>query len=124
MTLTFRRRRHAVKLPHYKVQDLKPLGTNADLTAYLYESGLWQIAQGRLSEIYYYVEDEKQIRKHFYALGHQNETGGWQLFARNFNGRIGYPGLTILNAKASIRHIELFLSYPEYLTQCGFCLLT
>jgi hypothetical protein len=113
MTLTFRKRRHAVKLPHYKVQSTQKLGTNPDLTAFLKELGLWENAQGKLQEVYYYTENEKKQQKHFYALGHQTETGSWQLFARHFTGTIGRSALTIINEGHNV--LDIFLSYQEYL---------
>lgn len=113
MTLTFRKRRHATKLPHYIIADIKPLGHNTELMAWLKDLGIWQAAQIHLKEIYYYSENEKQQRKHFYAAGHQNENGSWQLHAKNFHGLIGHPGLTILDPGQD--QLQIFPTVFDYL---------
>jgi hypothetical protein len=46
------KRKHAHKLPHYQVEQIKELGNNPVITAYLKERGIWQTAQARLKEIY------------------------------------------------------------------------
>jgi DNA primase len=79
LTERISRRRHAVKIPHYEVEEIKDLGNNPTITAYLQSRGIWNQAQGRLKEIYYYVEDQKKLRKHFFAAGWQNEFGSWEV---------------------------------------------
>ncbi|MDP9079896.1 MAG: hypothetical protein M3O71_20915 [Bacteroidota bacterium] len=47
MTLTFRKRRNAVKLPYYQIEEIKEPGNTPAITAYLKERGVWQTAPGR-----------------------------------------------------------------------------
>src|ERR1700744_4417369 len=91
-----RKRRHATKLPHYKIADLKKIGTSPAITSYLKSQGIWEAASGRLMEVHYYTENQKGLRKHFCAAGHQNENGGWQVRSQKFQGCIGHRGLTII----------------------------
>jgi len=113
--LTFRppKRRHAVKLPHYQIQEIKELGSNHAITAYLKECGVWQTAQGKLKEVYYYAEDQKKTRKHFFAAGHQNENGGWQVRGQKFQGCIGLKGLTIIGGQTE--EVSVFSDFFAYL---------
>jgi DNA primase len=108
------KRRHALKLPHYQVEEAKEPGNNPAITAYLHERGLWQAAAGRLKEVYYYVEDEKKRRKHFFAAGHQNETGGWEVRSKYFKGCLGHKALTIVPGSAD--HVCIFEGYFNYLS--------
>jgi len=90
-----RKRRHAVKLPHYQVAAVKPLGNNHEIEAHLRNNGVWHQAQEQLKEIYYYVQDENGRRKDFFAAGWLNELGHWQVAAPNYTGCLGHPALTI-----------------------------
>jgi len=47
------RKRSAVKIPHYEIQEIKELGNNPAITEYLQRRCVWEAAQGRLSEEYY-----------------------------------------------------------------------
>jgi len=90
-----RKRRHATKLPHYQVADIRPLGYNPEIEAYLRSCGVWEQARYRLEEIYYYVEDENGRRKDFFAAGWLNELGHWQVSAPKFTGCLSHRALTI-----------------------------
>nr|WP_067057260.1 hypothetical protein [Mucilaginibacter sp. L294] len=96
MTLTFRKRLHAVKLPHYQIAAIKPLGTHQEIEAFLRSSGVWPQAKHRLEEIYYYVQDDHGRRKDFFAAGWLNEFGHWQVAAPKFTGPLCRPALTII----------------------------
>lgn len=108
------KRRHAVKLPHYRVEDTLPLGHQDDITAYLKTCGLWEVAQERLREIYYYVQDEKGLYKHFHAPGVQNESGGWEVRNAYFRACIGRKGLTIVPGDEHC--LSVFEDYFDYLS--------
>ena len=113
-----RKRRHATKLPHYKLAGLKEIGTNPVITAYLESLGIWEAARGRLMEVYYYVEDEKGHRKHFCAAGQQNENGGWYVRSQKFHGCIGRKGLTIIPGRTGeITIFDDFLAYLAWLAE-------
>jgi len=112
------KRRHAQKLPHYQVEQIKELGNNPAITTYLKERGIWRTAQGRLKEIYYYVEDEKKLRKHFFAAGSQNENGAWEVRSKNFKGCLGHKALTIIEgAKNQLSVFESYFDYLSWLTE-------
>jgi DNA primase len=111
---TGHKRTHAQKLPHYKIEQIKALGSTPAITAYLKERGIWQTAQGRLKEVYYYVEDEKTTRKHFFAAGHQNETGGWEVRNKYFKGCLGHKALTIIEGQQN--QLSVFEGYFNYLS--------
>ena len=108
------KRRHAHKLPHYHVEQIKELGNNPAITTYLKERGIWRAAQDKLKEIYYYVEDEKKTRKHFFSAGSQNETGSWEVRNKYFKGCLGHKALTIL--KGDQNHLSVFEGYFDYLS--------
>jgi hypothetical protein len=109
-----RKRRHALKVPHYHIEDVKELGNNAAITEYLKQRGVWETAGGRLKEIYYYVEDEKKLRKHFFAAGWQNEVEGWEVRNKYFKGCLGHKGLTLIPGKTN--HLVVFEGYVNYLS--------
>ena len=90
------RKRSAVKIPHYEIQEIKELGNNPAITEYLQRRCVWEAAQGRLSEVYYYVEDQKRLRKYFFAAGWQNELGSWEVRNLYFKGCLGHKALTLI----------------------------
>jgi DNA primase len=92
------RRRHAFKIPHYHIDEVKELGNNPAITAYLQSRRVWRQAQGKLKEVYYYVEDEKKLRKSFFSAGWQNEFGSWEVRNKYFKGCLGQKGITFTPA--------------------------
>lgn len=68
----------ARKLPHYKVEEVKDLGSNSTITAYLKHRNIWSVAGNQLKEVYYHVEDEKKLKKHFFQLHERMKTGDGQ----------------------------------------------
>jgi len=108
------RRRRTLKLPHYRVEKVKPLGTTQVISHYLETRGLADIAAGCLKEVYYFVQDEKGEVKQFFAAGHQNELGGWEVRNKYFKGCLGKKGLTVI--PGSERRIALFEGYFDYLS--------
>ncbi|MGF7079725.1 toprim domain-containing protein [Mucilaginibacter sp. UYCu711] len=109
-----KRRRHAIKLPHYHIEELKDLGNNALLTAYLQQRGVWEMAHGRLQEIYYYIEDEKRLKKFFFAAGWKNEQGAWEVRNRNFKGCLGHKAITLV--PGNDQRLVIFEGYFNYLS--------
>lgn len=96
MTFTFRKRRHAKKLPHYQIDAIKSLGQTPEIENYLRSCSVWDQAQYRLEEIHYYIQDESGRKKYFFAAGWLNELGHWQVSAPNFSGCLCQTALTIL----------------------------
>lgn len=111
-----KRKRRAVKLPYYHILEVRPLGNNAEITQYLQDMGLWQLASSELMEVYYYKVDEKKKEKHFSAAGWRNENGGWEVRCRNFSGCIGPKGMTFISAEktGAIALFENFLAYLNW----------
>jgi len=109
------RRRRAVKIPNYVVEQIKPIGTHPAVTGYLKSRGIWDIAKKCLSEVYYYVEDEKGLQKHFFAAGWQNELSGWEVRNKYFKGCLGHKAITFIpghEKKAVV--FEGFINYLSW----------
>lgn len=112
------RQRMAVKIPHYQIEEIKPFGTNAAITAYIKERGIEKAAQEKLQEVYYYVEDQKKLRKHFFAAGWPNELGGWEVRNRYFKGCLGHKAHThIPGNPEKLVIFEGYLDYISWLTE-------
>lgn len=109
-----KRKRLAVKLPHYKIEDVLPLGNNQVITDYLRRRGIWDIENDLLKEIYYYVEDEKKLIKHFFAVGWKNELEGWEVRNKYFKGCLGKKAVTFLERDAI--QLVVFEGYMNYLS--------
>jgi len=109
-----RRRRKAQKLPHYQVENVKAIGTARLISQYLKIRGIADIAPAWLKEVYYYVDNEKQERKHFFAAGHQNELGGWEIRNKHFKGCLGRKAMTIISGDS--RKAALFEGYFDFLS--------
>lgn len=115
------RKRSAVKIPHYEVQEVKPLGNNPAITQYLQSRKVWEVAQGRLFEVYYYVEDQKRMRKYFFAAGWQNELGSWEVRNLYFKGCLGHKGLTCMSGDTDkLAVFEGYLNYLSWLIENPF----
>ncbi|MBS1526120.1 MAG: toprim domain-containing protein [Bacteroidetes bacterium] len=113
-----KRKRLAVKQPHYQVLEIKELGNNAAITAYLQSRRIWPEAQGRLKEIYYYVEDEQKNRKNFFAAGWQNELGAWEVRNIHFKGCIGHKAISFIpRDPENLAVFEGFLNYLSWISE-------
>ena len=111
------RKRRAVKIPHYEVEEIKPLGNNPQITDYLNYRGIWQAAQGRLQEVYYFVEDQKKQRKYFFATGWQNELGSWEVRNKYFKGCLGHKAISFIPGDENrLAVFEGYLNYLSWLT--------
>jgi len=108
------RRRHAQKLPHYRLQHTSPPGTNANIKAYLQEKCIWQAAQDVLSDVYYYVQDEKNNIKEFYGAGLQNELGHWHISSPGFNGCLHHKAISFISRSET--KVSIFQDTISYLS--------
>ncbi|WP_185214081.1 hypothetical protein [Sphingobacterium mizutaii] len=107
------RKRKATKIPHYQIERTGSLGYNKEITDFLMESGLWELADLNIQEVHYYVTDQKGNRKDFCAAGWQNENGGWEVRAQNYTGCIGPRGMTFISASETA--LAIFPEYVDYL---------
>lgn len=107
------RKRKATKIPHYQIERTGSLGYNKEVTDFLMESGLWELADLNIREVYYYVTDQKGNRKDFCAAGWMNENGGWEVRAQNYTGCIGTKGMTFISVSGSV--LAIFPEYVDYL---------
>jgi len=78
------------------VEKVKPLGVHPAITDYLKSRGVFDVAKFYLSEVYYYVEDENEVRKHYFAAGWLNENKSWEVRNRYFKGCMGHKGITVI----------------------------
>lgn len=108
------RRRHAQKLPYYRVASVRPLGNHPEITGFLKSKCVWETAQALLSEVYYFVEDEKSNRKSFFAAGWQNELGHWQVCNQYFSGCVNHRAITFI--ERSVTEVSVFGCCLDYLS--------
>jgi len=108
------RPRLAIKLPNYQIEHIKDLGNNPAITSYLKSRGIWNVASNHLKEIYYFVEDEKKLRKQFFAAGWQNENGGWEVRNKYFKGCLGRKGMTFIAGNQKLAVFEGYLNYLSW----------
>lgn len=106
--------RQAVKLPNYKIKEVKPFGSSEGINAYLRSRGVFEAAQGRMQEVHYYVEDEKKKRKNYFAAAWINEAGGWEVRNKYFKGCLGKKGVTFIPGDP--KHLAVFEGYMNYLS--------
>lgn len=112
-----RRKRRATKIPHYKIDRTRPLGYRSEITDFLKENGLWELADLNIQEVYYFVIDQKGKRKDFCAAGWQNENRGWEVRAEHFESCLGPKGMTFITASETL--LAVFPDYVDYLKRRG-----
>jgi len=108
------RKRRAVKIPNYQISEIRPLGSNPDISSYLKNQGLWEISTDLIREVYYFYVDDKKKRKDFFSAGWKNENNGWEVRSENFSGCIGKEAMTFI--EGSENHLLLFQEMYSYLT--------
>lgn len=108
-----KRKRKPLKVPHYQIDKIRPIGQTSEITDLLKESGLWEIADLSLQEIHYFVTDQKGRRKDFCAAGWQNENGGWEVRAAHFQSCIGAKGISVFSRSETV--LAIFPEYADYL---------
>ncbi|RYG53165.1 MAG: hypothetical protein EOO01_05085 [Chitinophagaceae bacterium] len=64
--------------------------------------------------MYYYVEDQKGLKKHFFAAGWQNENGGWEVRNKYFKGCLRHKGVSFIDAHK--KNLAVFEGYINYLS--------
>ena len=107
------RKRMAVKLPHYMISETLPVGSNAEISAFLHEAGMATTSDGLLREVYYYYIDQHRRRKYFFAAGWKNENGGWEVRSAGYSGCIGPAGMAFIPADPD--RLLIFEEFKDYL---------
>ncbi|WEA01740.1 toprim domain-containing protein [Mucilaginibacter sp. SJ] len=108
------RPRKAIKVPHYIINEVKELGSNPAITEYLCGRGVFEVARGLLSEVYYFVEDQRGARKQFFAAGWQNENKGWEVRNKYFKGCLGPKGITCVQGHG--KKVTIFEGFINFLS--------
>jgi hypothetical protein len=90
------RPRRKMRQPIYNIKATKPLGTNPAISAYLQKRGVFEMAKGSMSEVYYTIEDDKGQHKDFFAAGWLNEAGGWEVRNKYFKGCLGQKAISFI----------------------------
>ena len=101
---------------HYQITDIKEIGSNTNLNAYLYSRGINAQPNKLLKEIYYSIKTNETIIKNYYAIGWQNEAGGWEIRNKFFKACLGNKDLTIIDGKEpSFNIFEGMFDYQSFL---------
>jgi len=108
------RPRKANRIPHYRISETKELGNNPAIAHYLQCRGIWSVAHDHLKEVYYFIEDEKKLRKYFFSAGWANENGGWEINNPHFKGCLGPKGLTVVPGDSD--RVSVFEAMMDYLS--------
>lgn len=72
------------------------------------------MADGHISELYYYVQDNNGKRKDFFAAGWPNENDGWEVRNKYFQGCLGHKGLSFIEGHED--ELVVFEGYMDYLS--------
>lgn len=107
------RPRKLVKV-HQVVERVKPLGVHPAITDYLKSRGVFEIAKFHLSEVYYYVEYDNDVRRRYFAAGWLNENKSWEVRNRHFKGCIGHKGITVIPGNA--KNTAVFEGFIDFLS--------
>jgi hypothetical protein len=108
------RPRRESRPPVYTINTTKALGTNTAITAYLQKRGVFEMARGCMSEVYYTIEDDKGQRKDFFAAGWRNEAGGWEVRNKYFKGCLGQKAISMIPGHE--KDLCVFEGYINYLS--------
>ena len=109
------------KEPNYGILEVGELGNNVAILNYLESRCVLSIAEGRLKEIYYYIEGEDKKRSKFFGAGWQNETGAWEIRNLHFKGCLGHKAISFIpNSEKRLAVFEGFFDYLSWLTENTF----
>ncbi|WEA00740.1 toprim domain-containing protein [Mucilaginibacter sp. SJ] len=99
---------------YHVVERVRPIGNHPAITDYLKSRGVYEIAKFYLSEVYYYMEDEKNARKHYFAAGWLNEQQSWEVRNRYFKGCMGHKAITFIPAHE--KNAAVFEGFIDFLS--------
>jgi hypothetical protein len=117
----FQRRPDIPREPGYEIVEIKDLGHNTALLNYLEIRGVRAVAEGRTKEVYYDVKHENNIRKNYFAIGWQNETGSWEIRNASFKACLGKKAISFIpNSPLRLAVFEGYFNYLSWLTDNPF----
>ena len=108
------RPRRAVRVPNYIITETKPIGNHPAITDYLKKRMVFDAAANELQEVYYYVQDEKGLKKDYYAAGWKNERGAWEVRNKYFKGCLGSKAISFIPAHP--KKAAIFEGFMDYLS--------
>ncbi|RZJ92794.1 MAG: hypothetical protein EOO20_00315 [Chryseobacterium sp.] len=99
----------------YDVVRIMPPDNNFILSRYLENRGIKELADGRLSTIYYRNNKDLEDERTFYAIGWQNEKRNWEIAtATGFKSSIGAKDISIIPGLSG--HFAMFEGYFDYMS--------
>lgn len=101
--------------PRYWIHAFKDLGNHPLITGYLQSRGVWQQAQTRMKELYYYVKDDHDQKRNYFSAGWPNEKGGWEVRNASFKGSLGPKAMSFIPGTEA-RKLVLFEGFMDYLS--------
>lgn len=93
--------------PEYRIEKVIAL-TNPKLINYLRDRGLSSKVDRYVKEIWYTNKD-----KHYYTIGFQNRSGGWELRNPYHKGSLLNKDISILQISPAIKNAENLKVYPD-----------
>jgi hypothetical protein len=116
------KRTNQIEKPNYQILEIKDLGNSPIILNYLESRGVGSVANGRLKEIYYQVEDEQKRQNKFFAAGWQNETGAWEIrSALDFKACLGHKAISFIpDSEKRLSVFEGYFNYLSWLTDNPF----
>ena len=100
--------------PSYIIREVKPIGSNNSISAYLKSRGIFEVAQGYLKELYYSVKLKDNSRREVFAAAWQNELNGWEVRNMNFKGCLDKKAMSFIAGNDS--KINLFEGMMDFLS--------
>jgi hypothetical protein len=64
--------------------------------------------------VYYYTEDDNDVRKHYFAAGWLNENKSWEVRNRYFKGCTGHKGITFI--PGHVKNAAVFEGFIDFLS--------
>jgi hypothetical protein len=100
----------AQKMEIHKVKDLQ----NKALIEYLQSRKIYTNSFDHCKEVYYYANG-----KHYFAIGFENDSGGYELRNKYFKGCIGKKDITFVNALNGYK-LAIFEGFFDFLAALSF----
>lgn len=113
-----RPRQQAARVPNYRIDAVRELGTHPAITRYLKSRGIWEAAQGSIKEIYYSIHSGPKQGRQFFSAGWQNDAGAWELRnrigERDFKACLGRKAISSISGNP--KSLSMFEGYMDYLS--------